>query len=53
MPVGGLTVTSFTDNHLVYAITWYALALMVALAAGHVARVELRLRRERRAAAPA
>lgn len=29
-PVGGLTVISFVNNHLVYAITWYALALMVA-----------------------
>ncbi len=30
--VGGLTVVSFTNNHLVYALTWYALALMVAAA---------------------
>ncbi len=29
-PVGGLTVLGFSDNHLVYALTWYALALMVA-----------------------
>ncbi len=29
-PVGGLTVIDFPDNHLVYALTWYALALMVA-----------------------
>lgn len=28
-PVGGLTVVNFTNNHLVYALTWYALALMV------------------------
>jgi len=28
--VGGLTVISFHNNHLVYALTWYALALMVA-----------------------
>ncbi|MEH6434459.1 SURF1 family protein [Massilia sp. DD77] len=27
--VGGLTVISFQNNHLVYAFTWYALALMV------------------------
>ncbi len=26
---GGLTVVSFVNNHLVYALTWYALALMV------------------------
>jgi surfeit locus 1 family protein len=29
-PVGGLTVITFHNSHLVYAITWYALALMVA-----------------------
>ena len=32
-PVGGLTVVSFPNNHLVYAITWYALAALVAAAA--------------------
>jgi surfeit locus 1 family protein len=29
-PQGGLTVVSFHNSHLVYAFTWYALALMVA-----------------------
>jgi surfeit locus 1 family protein len=29
-PIGGLTVISFHNNHLVYAITWYVLALMIA-----------------------
>jgi surfeit locus 1 family protein len=45
-PVAGLTVIAFADNHLVYALTWYALALMVAGAS-----VTLRLagrRRQRR-----
>ena len=28
-PVGGLTVITFHNSHLVYAITWYTLALMV------------------------
>lgn len=28
-PQGGLTVISFYNNHLVYALTWYGLALMV------------------------
>ena len=37
-PVGGLTVISFVNNHLVYALTWYALALMVAGAAVWVVR---------------
>jgi surfeit locus 1 family protein len=44
-PVGGLTVIHFYNNHLVYAITWYALALMVAGAAACVARDERRRRR--------
>lgn len=32
-PVGGLTVVRFTNNHLVYAFTWFALALMSAAGA--------------------
>ena len=32
-PMGGLTVIAFANSHLVYALTWYALALMVAGAA--------------------
>lgn len=32
MPVGGLTVVRFPNNHLVYALTWYALAAMAAFA---------------------
>jgi surfeit locus 1 family protein len=35
-PAGGLTVIRFPNNHLVYAITWYALALMAALAGWRV-----------------
>jgi surfeit locus 1 family protein len=34
-PVGGLTVVRFPDNHLVYAVTWYVLALMVLGAVGY------------------
>ncbi|MYM22038.1 SURF1 family protein [Duganella sp. FT135W] len=37
-PKGGLTVISFVNNHLVYAITWYALALMVVAAVVWVIR---------------
>jgi surfeit locus 1 family protein len=37
-PVGGLTVVNFHNSHLVYAITWYALALMVAAGWWWVAR---------------
>ncbi|WP_266151009.1 SURF1 family protein [Dyella halodurans] len=50
-PVGGLTVISFPNNHLVYLITWYLLALMVAAAAFYVGREEYRLRRRARAGA--
>ena len=46
-PAGGLTVISFPNNHLVYAITWYALALMIAIAAWYVGREERRLRQHR------
>ena len=37
-PVGGMTVVSFPNNHLVYAVTWFALALMMAGAVWWVAR---------------
>jgi len=36
--VGGLTVISFTNNHLVYALTWFALALMAGAAWWWVSR---------------
>jgi surfeit locus 1 family protein len=29
-PIGGLTVIRFPNNHLVYALTWFALAFMLA-----------------------
>lgn len=44
-PVGGLTVLAFPNNHLVYLLTWYALALMTAAALWWLLREELRLRR--------
>ena len=50
-PVAGLTVVTFHNNHLVYAITWYALALMMLGAALWVAREERRMRRRTGAAA--
>jgi len=31
-PIGGLTVIHFPNNHLQYALTWYAMALMAAAA---------------------
>ncbi len=45
LPVGGLTVLDFPNNHLVYAITWYVLAAMVAGLLIYIARNEIRLRR--------
>jgi surfeit locus 1 family protein len=43
-PQSGLTVVRFPNSHLVYAITWFGLAIMVAAAAVLVARYERRLR---------
>ena len=42
VPVAGLTVITFHNSHLVYAITWYTLALMVAAAIWLVIRSETR-----------
>ena len=44
LPIGGLTVVSFPNSHLVYAITWYALALMLAGALVWAVRDERRAR---------
>jgi surfeit locus 1 family protein len=41
-PVGGLTVVYFHNSHLVYAITWYTLALMVAAGVIFLWRTERR-----------
>ena len=46
-PKGGLTVVAFHNNHLVYALTWFSLALMAAGAGAYMMRRELRLRRGR------
>jgi surfeit locus 1 family protein len=48
-PVGGLTVISFPNNHLVYAVTWYILAIMTA--AGFYYWISLVRRRDERATA--
>lgn len=45
-PLAGLTVIRFQNHHLVYAMTWYALALMVLGGALLVAREQRRRRRE-------
>ncbi|MDO3431743.1 SURF1 family protein [Rhizobium sp. CBN3] len=41
LPVGGLTVIHFPNNHLVYAITWYGLAVMVLALLVFVVRGEI------------
>lgn len=47
LPVGGLTVVRFPNNHLVYALTWYGLAAMLAAAVVWVGRDEWRTRRRK------
>jgi surfeit locus 1 family protein len=44
LPVGGLTVIELPNNHLVYALTWFALALMLAGAVVYIGREEWRIR---------
>jgi surfeit locus 1 family protein len=44
-PRAGLTVVHFSNNHRVYAITWFALAAMSACAIGYLVIDERRLRR--------
>ena len=46
LPVGGLTVIQFPNNHLQYAVTWFVLAAMVAGAYMFVMRQERKDRRE-------
>lgn len=44
-PRAGLTVLHFSNNHRVYAATWFALAAMAAVAIGYLVVDERRLRR--------
>ena len=37
-PLGGLTMITFSNNHLVYAITWFALSLLAAAGCVLIAR---------------
>ena len=46
-PRAGLTVLRFSNNHRVYALTWFALAAMMAAAAGALLWQERRWRRAR------
>ncbi len=49
VPEGGLTVIAFHNNHLVYALTWYVLAAMVAGAAWYFSSAERLLRHDKAA----
>ena len=40
LPVGGLTQVVFPNNHLVYAITWYGLAVITFGLAGYLVYFE-------------
>jgi surfeit locus 1 family protein len=44
LPVGGLTVIELPNNHLVYALTWFSLALLLSGAAAAIGREEWRRR---------
>lgn len=39
-PVGGLTIVSFANNHLQYALTWFALAGLAALGLARIRRMQ-------------
>ncbi len=47
LPIGGLTVIAFPNSHLVYAVTWFGLAALLAFGVGYAVRSERRVRRAR------
>ena len=44
-PAAGMTRIRFADNHLVYALTWFTLALLAAFGAGYIVQTEFGTRR--------
>jgi len=40
LPIGGLTVIAFPNSHLIYAITWFGLAALLAFGVGYAVRSE-------------
>lgn len=46
-PIGGLTVVRFTDHHLIYAITWFALSGMSLWGAWQLLRTRRSAKRQR------
>ena len=53
LPIGGLTVLRFPNNHLVYALTWFAMAALLTGGLAHVIRTERRRSQLAEAPAPA
>ncbi|WP_052120080.1 SURF1 family protein [Inquilinus limosus] len=51
LPIGGLTVISFPNSHLVYAITWFGLAALLLVGVGYAVRSERRGRRDSKGSA--
>lgn len=49
LPIGGLTVVAFANNHLVYALTWFGMALMLAVASIVIGRGEWQTRQRSKA----
>lgn len=47
-PRGGMTVVTFRDSHLSYALTWFGMAVLTLLAGGYLVASERRLRHDRR-----
>jgi surfeit locus 1 family protein len=43
-PIGGLTVVRFPNNHLIYALTWFAMAFMLAAAVLRAMRGRIHVR---------
>lgn len=50
-PRAGLTVLHFSNNHLMYALTWFTLAAMAAAAIAYAVAIEHRAQRRRASAA--
>ncbi|HVX81743.1 MAG TPA: SURF1 family cytochrome oxidase biogenesis protein, partial [Devosiaceae bacterium] len=47
LPVGGLTVIRFPNNHLLYALTWFALAALLLAATAYILWGERKAARQR------
>jgi surfeit locus 1 family protein len=50
-PIGGMTRIAFSNNHLIYALTWFCLAVLAAAAAAYVLYSDILARRPPHSAA--